>query len=294
MIRQIAEKLDFPADAIDCLIKAKELLYTNEHAAKLFGIAKEQVFTPADLTYMDTLSAIAEETGINRYTLDMLFFLSCADRMRALYDEKGIDESIYWASLSDLKYKLTECKKLHGAYGSFTKNWFPRFLRAEAFALGRLQYEAKPFPMEAYGDLLKQGDIVCNCHIPSSGALLGEDVLASLKMAYDFYPQYRRNGILPITCNSWLLYPPVAELFKKGSNLDWFYKIFEILNTKVQEHNSDFWRIFNLPFSEENLQNAPENSSLQRSIKAFLQAGNHLGAGLGIILFDGENILTQR
>ena len=148
--------------------------------------------------------------------------------------------------------------------------------------------------MGAYGDLLKQGDVVCNCHIPSSGALLGEDVLASLKMAYDFYPQYRRNGILPITCNSWLLYPPVAELFKEGSNLDRFYKIFEILKTKEQEHNSDFWRIFNLPFSEENLQNAPENSSLQRSIKAFLQAGNHLGAGLGIILFDGENILTQR
>ena len=294
MIRQIAEKLKFPADAVDHLTEAQEHLFTNARAVELLGIAKEQMFTATDLTYMDTLSVIAAETGINRYTLDMLFFLSCADRMRALYAEKGIDESIYWASLSDLKYKLIECKNLHGVYGSFTKNWFPRFLRAEAFALGRLQYEYKPFPMEAYGDLLKQGDIVCNCHIPSSGTLLKEDVMASLKMAYDFYPQYRRNGLLPITCNSWLLYPPVAELFKKGSNMDRFYKIFEILNTKEQEHNTDFWRIFNLPFSEENLQNAPEDSSLQRSIKAFLQAGNHLGAGLGIILFDGENILTQR
>ena len=294
MIRQTAEKLKFPSDAIDDLTEAYARLISNARAMELLALAKEQVFTPADLTYMDTLGAISEETGIHRYTVDMLFFLSCADRMRDLYLQKGVDESIYWASLSDLKYKLIECKKLHGIYGSFTKNWFPRFLRAEAFALGRLQYEYKPFAMESYGDLLKQGDIVCNCHIPSSGALLGKDVLASLKMAYDFYPQYRKNGILPITCNSWLLYPPVAELFQEGSNLEQFYKIFEILSTKVQEHNSDFWRIFNLPFSEENLQSAPEDSSLQRSIKAFLQAGNHLGAGLGIILFDGERILTQR
>lgn len=294
MIRQIAKRLDFPTDAVEYLTEQQALLQADPNASALLDTARLQVFRPADLTYMDTLSAIAERTDIPRYTVDMLFFLSCADKMRELYAEKGIDEGIYWASLSDLKYKLIECKKLHGVYGSFTKNWFPRFLRAEAFALGRLQYETKPFAMEAYGDLLKQGDVVCNCHIPSSGALLGEDVLASLKMAYDFYPQYRRNGILPITCNSWLLYPPVAELFKEGSNLDRFYKIFEILKTKEQEHNSDFWRIFNLPFSEENLQNAPEDSSLQRSIKEFLQASNHLGAGLGIILFDGERILTQR
>ena len=295
MIRQIATKLDFPTEAVDYLAEQQTLLLSNSKATALLGSAMDDLFMQNDPSLAEKLGTIATETGIHSYTVDMIFLLLAAYPLRYLYLQKGIDEKIYIDTLKDLKYKLMECKKLHGVWGTFVgQRWYPRFFRMELFALGRLQYETKPFAMESYKDLLKKDEPVCNCHIPSSGTLLKEDVIASLKQAYEFFPHLRRNGILPITCNSWLLYPPVAELFKKDSNMEQFYKIFEVLSTKEQEHNTDFWRIFNLPFSEENLQNAPEDSSLQRNVKAFLQAGNHLGAGLGIILFDGENILTQR
>ena len=294
MIRQTTKKLEFPADAVDYLAEQHKLLHSNSQASELLNAAMRQMFSQNDKSYMDHLNKISEVTGIHRYTVDMLFFLSCAEPMRELYRQKGIDETIYWNSLSDLKNKLIECKNLHGIYGNFTNHWFPRFLRAEAFALGRLQYELKPFPLESYGDLLVQDDIVCNCHIPSSGPLLEEDVMASLKQAYDFYKPYHRNGILPITCHSWLLYPPIADLFEKGSNLEKFYRIFEILNEKPDPENKNFWRIFYRPFSPENLKDAPEGSSLQRNIKQFLLEGGCMGNSVGLILFDGERILTQQ
>lgn len=294
MIRQIATKLKFPTDAVDYLEDQQALLIANPRARELLDVAAHQMFSQNDKSYMEQLSEISEITGIPRYTVDMLFFLSCAEPMRELYRQKGIDEEIYWNTLSDLKNKLIECKSLHGIYGNFTNHWFPRFLRAEAFALGRLQYELKPFPLESYGDLLVQDDIVCNCHIPSSGPLLEEDVIASLKQAYDFYKPYHRNGLLPITCHSWLLYPPIADLFGKGSNLEKFYRIFEILNQKPDPENKNFWRIFYRPFSPENLKNAPEGSSLQRNIKQFLLDGGCMGNSVGLILFDGERILTQQ
>ena len=292
MICQIAKKIGFPADAIEYLEQQNEQLLANANAKETLFAAMKHVFTNTDNSYEAMLEEIAQETGIPRYTVDMLFFLHCTEPMRALYREKGIDEEIYWNSLSDLTCKLIECKKVYGYYGSSTKNWFPRFLRAEAFALGRLQYERKPFVLDSYKDLLKKDELVCKCHIPSSGPLLFEDVLASLKQAYEFYAPYRKNGVLPILCDSWLLYPPVAELFDPSSNTARFYRIFEIIHEKPSLSNHDFWRVFNLPYTPENLQNAPEDSSMQRKIKQFLLNGNCMGAGMGLILFDGQTILT--
>lgn len=292
MIRQIAEKISFPTDAISYLEAQNEILLANPLAKELLGRAMDLVFASAELTYEAYLDVIAQETQIPRYTVNMLFFLQGADRMKKLYLEKGLDEEIYWNSLSDLKYKLIECKNLHGYYGTFAKNWFPRFLRVEGVALGRLQYECKPFKLDSYEDLLQKDELVCYCHIPSSGPLLEEDVIASLKRAYKFYEPYHKNGVLPILCDSWLLYPPLAELFGKDSNTDRFYRMFKIIRQLPKPNNSDFWRIFSIPFSPENLQNAPENSSLQRKVKQFLLDGNCMGVGLGLLLFDGERILT--
>lgn len=289
-----AKGLDFPTDAISYLLEQTSRLEASANAMAAIRAAEEKVFASTDAGYEEILETAAAYSGVPRFTVDMIFFLLCAPTMQKRFAAKGVGDAIFWASLCDLRYKLIECKNLHGYYGSFTKNWFPRFLRAEAFALGRLQYECKPFPEEAYGELLQRDDTVCNCHIPSSGALLEEDVIASLKQAYDFFPALRKNGILPVTCNSWLLYPPVAELFKKDSNMDRFYRLFEILGAKENPKNSDFWRIFSIPFTPENLQNAPQSSSLQKNVKSYLLSGNVLGNGLGLLLFDGERVLTRR
>lgn len=289
-----ARGLDFPADAISYLLEQTSRLEASANAMAAIRAAEEKVFASTDAAYEEILETAAAYSGVPRFTVDMIFFLFCAPTMQKRFAAKGVDDAIFWASLCDLRYKLIECKNLHGYYGSFTKNWFPRFLRADAFALGRLQYELKPFSGEEYGTYLQKGDTVCNCHIPSSGRLLFPDVLDSLRRAYDFYKSERKDGVLPVTCNSWMLYPPLIERLPESSNIRRFYELFDVITAKEQEHNRDFWRIFSLPFTPENLQIAPENSSLQRTVKAFLKEGNLLGSGLGVLLFDGEKVLSDR
>lgn len=57
------------------------------------------------------------------------------------YEEKGIDLSIYHASMLDLKWKLMETNRVYGIWGVHCGDWFRPFFQAERFALGRLQFE---------------------------------------------------------------------------------------------------------------------------------------------------------
>ena len=293
-LQEMCQGLEFPTDATSYLLEQARALQSNAEAMDALHYATQKVFASDDRSYEESLEKAAEWTGVPRYTVDMIFFLSCAPQMQSRFEEKGVGDQIFWDTLRDLRYKLMECKNLFGYYGSFTKNWFPRFLRAEGFALGRLQYEKKPYAGEDYGTILKKDELVCKCHIPSSGPLLYEDVLKSLRLAYNFYKEDRKNGILVICCDSWMLYPPLIERLPQTSNIRRFYELFEVVSAKEKDTNTDFWRIFSLPYTPENLLAAPENTSLQRTVKAFMLEGNSLGIGLGLLLFDGERILTNR
>ncbi len=293
-LQTMCQGLEFPADATSYLTEQAEKVASDANAMAALHCATQKAFASDDRSYEESLEKVAELTGVPRYTVDMIFFLSCAPLMQKRFEEMGVGDRIFWDTLRDLRYKLIECKNLYGYYGSFTKNWFPRFLRGEGFALGRLQYEKKPYTGEDYGTLLKKDEPVCKCHIPSSGPLLYEDVLKSLRLAYDFYKEDRKNGILVICCDSWMLYSPLIERLPRTSNIRRFYDLFEIVSIREKATNTDFWRIFSLPYTPENLPAAPENTSLQRTVKAFMMEENNLGCGVGILLFDGEKVLTDR
>ena len=116
MIRQIATKLDFPTEAVDYLAEQQTLLLSNPKATALLGSAMDDLFMQNDPSLAEKLGTIATETGIHSYTVDMIFLLLAAYPLRYLYLQKGIDEKIYIDTLKDLKYKLMECKKLHGYF----------------------------------------------------------------------------------------------------------------------------------------------------------------------------------
>lgn len=289
-VREICERLDFPVEATSCILEMMALLSTRCDVPALFAPIVEK-FLRADKAFLDELQRMAEEYGVNRYTLDMLFLLCAVPDLRQAYAERGIAEHILWDSMKDLRYKLMECYDNHGVWGTFVTFWYPGFYCCERFALGRLQYEKKRFSHPVYGDLLKEGDTVLNCHIPSSGPLTPVTVLDSLKRAYAFYPDVRIGDLMPVVCHSWLLYPPHRDLL--GENAKAFYDLFDVIEEKVSESNGNFWRIFNMPYSAENLACAREDTSLRRRFKAFLTAGNKMGDGYGVLLFDGERVVKR-
>ena len=104
------------------------------------------------LDYKEVLKAAdtaAKEAGIASYTADLLIYLLMTAHLKERYQEKGISEQIWLDSCMDLNWKLYECRKMYGIWGSFVSWWFDGFFEMTRFALGRLQFELMDFP-ESY------------------------------------------------------------------------------------------------------------------------------------------------
>lgn len=287
-IRAFCEYLDFPQEAAECFVAGYQAITRDAECAEKLRIARELFLTAEDGQYKQLLQDISERIQLHRYTVDMIFLLSFAPDLRRAYAEKGISEEIFRDTMLDLQYKLMECKTVYGVWGTFVAWWYRDFFRCKRFALGRLQFEYIPFPYSQYRGLVSQGKPVLTFHIPSSGPLRPDCVDASLQKAYRFY---RCSGVIPVFFSSWLIYPPHQKLYPQNSNLAKFCRLFDMIGQKDDLKNGNYWRIFQAPFSPEALSDAPENTSLQRSFKRYLQEGNHMGSGHGMLLFDGEKIL---
>lgn len=296
MITQLGDALGFPTEASEYLEECFSSIIANTEAREHFYAARDMIFCPAEGDDPDLhLKEIDRLTDIPSKTVRMVFLLFCTPCLRYIYAQKGLAESLFWETMQDLRYKLVETQNNYRLWGAHSWEWCIDFFRCKRFQLGRLQYERHVYHLDTPYKQYRQGDVVIGCHIPSSGPLKRDDVLASLKRAYAFYNgKAFPDGILPVFCVSWLLYEPHKDVFAKGSNLHAFYQMFDNIRNKADLKNSNFWRVFNTPYSPEALENAPEDTGLRRSFKAFLQAGNTMGNGCAMLLFDGERILTEK
>ncbi len=240
-----------------------------------------------------TVEDIASEHG---YTLQLIFWLYLLPDMEEKYKKCGIDMQIFLDTAADISYKIKECKDVYGVVGVFT-SWFFIEQELKLFALGRLQYDIRTYELEDYhlGDYtLTKGDTMYSCHIPSAGPLREEDCIASFKKAYEFFGGAKhKGGILPIHCQSWLLYPPYIEkVYIEGSNVKKFARMFDIIK-QIERGNefSDCWRVFNKMY-EGTSKGLPDDNSLRRNMINYIDDYGVFGIGEGIILFDGEKIIN--
>lgn len=242
----------------------------------------------------EKFKALACET-VPECAVNLLFLLECSGFLLECYDEAGIAHDVFWDTMRDMRWKMNECRRLTGHLGILPIGWYPGFLDVKRFALGRLQYDDTTFsrePCTVCGYSLREGDFVLSCHIPSSGPLPPERCIDSFKRAYAFFSdRLREDGILPIVCGSWLLYPPYLPLF--GDNTRDFVRNFHIASTKVTETFNDAWRVFG-KYYEGSTEGFPTDTSLQRRFVDYIKRGGSFGTGFGILLFDGERVLTRQ
>ena len=294
MITEICNSLAFPRDACEELLSHYEAIKSDQTAKALLEKSRALLFSDDAFDDSD-LKRISELLEIHVMVVNMVFLLFCVPDMKALYQKKGLDEAIFWDTVQDLRYQILETKQVYGVWGEHALWWEVDFFRCKRFALGRLQYEWDGYYCTTPYMNYQKGDSMLCCHIPSSGKLLREDVLLSLKKAYDFYGcKDWADGLMPVQCESWMLYDKHLPLFPEGSNLRAFYLMFHNVENKESKSNVDFWRIFGTPFSPEALELASEATALQRNFKHFLQAGNKMGFGKSVLVFDGERILTEK
>ncbi len=296
-IVSFCEEFQFPAEATAALLNAFEKLTENPSAMDLFQ-TQIDLYRHDELTdYNEALSLVnkaSQLSGANPYTVFLLFYICLSQHTRELYEQKKIDYSIFYHSMSDLKYKLYECHKLYGVWGTFVANWFPGFFQLTRFALKRLQFETEIFhnTYSNNGYTLNPGDIVLNVHIPSAGPLLHEDCLESYRMASAFYKDLFIQKPTAFVCSSWLLFPSHKEFLPEKSNILTFMNDFDIITSGHSEDQDVLWRIFYKEYTG-NVDELPKDTSLRRAYIDWLRKGNQPGYGYGVFLFDGKNILSS-
>ncbi len=284
-IEEIMHKVSFPDDAVQELLLA-ERCFTDRGLTETLNKTACEL---ADLTDEKALGAALKEftehwekeLGIHRYTLECLILLECWKIARIRYTEKGISEEIFWRSCHDMTCKLMECRNVYGVNGIFVGHWYDRFFQATRFALGRLQFEQIPYPLdEPYqiGEaVIRKGDIVINMHIPSEGPLTEEAVADAFEQAHAFFPSEK-----VYVMDSWLLDPELMEILPEG-NIKKFTSRFDVIHSVKFDTFQDGWRVFGPEWKKEP-ELLPMNTALQKPIATYLKKGGLLGEGFGILI----------
>lgn len=278
-IEKIAELGDFPQEAVEFFSKLYEKAEKTEGAIECI-IDTEKIYY-AEGSVGEHMEKLAELMGENRYCTDMLFLLCCAVDLDAVYKEKGYSVDMYLGVLTDLKCKTIECHDVYGMWGTFVFSWFQWFFTLKRFCLGRLQYEIIESPID-YKDKLKKGEAVINCHIPSSGKLSPELVNESLKLAYGFF---KCDGEMLVHCVTWMLFPEYKEagVFPEGTNLRYFYDLFDIVEALPRDLSANYWRVFGT--TEADLSKLPRDTGLRKRLADFLEKYRREGVGRGFLTY---------
>ena len=186
MINEIMKKLNFPTEAIDCLNSCLEKVNKNEEAKELFKKAEDKVFHSEDnLEYYPYIEKVAEILGENVHTVNMTFWLMCTLPLKEVYKKNNLSDEMYYDTVSDLKFKLNECKKMHDVWGTHV-TWFAPFFKLKRFAFGRLQYDVSAWERGDYKGI-KDGDLAFKMHVPSGSPLTVESAYDSFRKLYNFY-----------------------------------------------------------------------------------------------------------
>ncbi len=216
------------------------------------------------------------------------------------YKEKGINDEVFFDTMSDIKIWINDYKEKSGEWGLEEINWLKNHYSFSIFKLGRLQFQLTRY----FGTkiTLKSGkeintrDKVLFIHIPRGEVLSKEKCEQSFEMSKkffsEFFPEY-----CPCTfmCCSWLLYEKNKNFMKQGSNILSFCDFFEVVKNIDLPWDTYRW-VYGMNVDKKQLiinkkktgsygltQTMPQNTSLQKSLTDYIIKGGTLGVGLGVV-----------
>lgn len=212
--------------------------------------------------------------------LTLAVILKLAVTVKEKYDEFGIDEKIYYETMSDIKIW---CDKT-GNKGIKNYGWLKNHVDFELFRLGRLQFQIYPCKNKTllYNKLpFKFGDNLIYIHIPEGEKLCEDKCKESLLMADEFFSKYfSEYNYKYYFCESWLLFDGNREFMAEDSNIVKFMDLFEhcySMKIDVQAIERIYGKreLFKKKYNE--------NTDLQKRAKTYMLEGNKLGIGVGVI-----------
>lgn len=289
-IESICNYISFPAEATAFFLDAWEKIASDAEALAVWNSWIDAYEKDVNIDYGQAMKETQEasaKVGVHQYTSDELLFLCFGRGLKQYYARKNLSDQIYHDSMSDLLWKLRECKKGYDIWGSFVAGWFPGFFQLTRFALGRLQFELCDFPAK-YEECGRTKpapfEKAINMHIPSAGKLTRENAEDAFRQAKDFYADVFPGEIVPFCCFSWLLYEPHREFIAPDSGIAGFMDWFDIYYNHDGGH--DMWRVFYRFDEEEHPEDLPEDTALRRGYKKRLLEKKGTGSGEGVFYYS--------
>ena len=105
--KRLMEETGFPEEAKAEVLRCGEFLRQNGQEEALDGAVEFFYCHDLDMKLVEPLlEDLSKESGVNLYTLWLLFLLEAAVPAKELYHQKGVTERVFWDTIADLKYKV--------------------------------------------------------------------------------------------------------------------------------------------------------------------------------------------
>lgn len=231
---------------------------------------------------------IAETDKAHRGLAGMCVFAAAMYGSAKRFAALGVAHKVLHDTFCCLHRMAGEYRKEFGCLGFDRGFWIWRQACLRILRLGTLEYEymlLSPWGAEETG--LAEGTPVLSVHIPSGADLSREALDDSYQQARTLYPAHPElcppDGKAPenIFCGSWLLCPTLRTLLKENSGIRRFAEDFDIHH--VVEKSNGFRHFLFWAGEETPDADLPENTSLQRAVKAHLLSGGSIGSASGLL-----------
>ena len=200
-----------------------------------------------------------------------------ADDVLKKNSARGIPRQITVDTLKDVNVWLGNYSLQYGKPGLAEFAWLSNHYLGKLFCLGRLQFIAVNAPAD-----VPAGQFALETHIPQGKPLALDACMASFAQAKDFFAKYfPEKPAEYFICHSWLLCPNLAKVLNKESNIVRFMQLWDQYPCKPDQSAQAMQRVFGFGFQAAELPNAPETTSLQKQMKAYLLGGGDLSACAG-------------
>lgn len=230
----------------------------------------EELRTPATaLSGMEKLKEKYADAAPANIPL-MTCLLLAAARNHAVYAEKGIPDQILYDTMGVVTRYCTECHDRTGCWYYDGSGWACRHAGMRLFRIGILEYEF----------VEREGERRVSVHIPAGVVLSQENLDASVNGAREFiaryFPEHRGE---PFACHSWLLAPALRQMLGEDSGIRRFQDRFVSIREDAPPDDCVGY-VFHVG-ADTPVCDYPEDTSLQRKIKALMLDGGHLNCGFG-------------
>lgn len=245
--------------------KVKELAKKWYGVLEFPGESDERFYNLLENTdglYECDIKTYLEKDSENKEKNAIMFLYFCEELSRQ-YEERGIDEAVFYESIKYLPDTLVKSD-----FKVDKDAWIVLSLKFEIFRLGRLQFQmSKMYPEGKDGGFSEDTNII-DVHIPADGGSITSEVIdEAFGLAEEFFskhfPEYEYKYY---TCFSWMLDDNLQEFLGDDTNIIKFQKRFNIIHKREQDSIIHF--LFKFGFTDrEEIRDIEPKSEFARKIK---------------------------